>query len=124
MNKKLIAFKKNRLIQKIRFSNRSGLHLNCIRIFKNNSKEHERVKFEICLELIRRGFDIFTEAIFTSKSRADILAISPEGDGYIYEIETSKSEKEMELKINEKNKYPKEFKLIIIESKGFDINKI
>jgi len=99
---------RNRLIQNIRFSNRSGSHTNCVRLFKNNTYEHEHAKFELTWKLLKQGFEIWTECIFNNGKRVDVLAIK-EGKGWIIEIETDKSKKEMERKILSKQSYPKEF---------------
>jgi len=120
MDKKM--FWENYYMQKIKFSNRSGSHRNCIRVFKNNTYEHERIKFDICLKLIKEGYTIWTECIFTTGQRADILAISGK-HGYVIEIETLKSPKEMGKKLNQKYKYPDEFTLVVVNTKEFNIDK-
>ena len=122
MNKKKKMFWENYYIQKIRFANRSGSHKNCIRVFKNNKYEHERIKFDICLKLIKEGYSIWTECIFTTGQRADILAINGK-EAYVIEIETPKSPKEMEKKLKQKFKYPDEFSLVVVNTKEFDIEK-
>lgn len=115
-------YKRNSLIQNIRYSNRAGSHSNCIRVNSNNSYEHEKTKFDICLKLIKLGFEIFTEAIFTTGKRADIVAIKA-GEGTIIEIETPKPRAVMDAKILSKQAYPPEFELIIIESDKFKIEE-
>lgn len=115
-------YKRNSLIQCIRYSNRIGSHSNCIRVNSSNSYEHEKTKFDICLKLISQGYEIWTEAIFTTGKRADIIAIKA-GEGYIIEIETPKPRAVMEEKILSKKAYPPEFELIIIESDKFKIEE-
>ncbi len=122
MNKQKKQYWENYFSQQIRFSNRSGSHRNCIRVFKNNTYVHERTKFDICWKLIKQDYSIWTECIFTTGQRADIMAIK-EGEAYLIEIETPKSPKEMEMKLNDKYKYPKEFSLIIVNTKGFNIEE-
>jgi len=122
MNKYETLTWENYYLSKIRFSNRCGNHYNCIRVFKNNKYIHERVKFDIAFKLIREGFTVMTEAIFEESGRADVLAIKGK-HAYIIEIETSKSKSLMKKKILEKQKYPKDFELIIINAENFDINK-
>jgi len=121
MNKQKKYFWENYYMQKLKFSNRTGSHKNCIRVFPNNTYEHERIKFDICLKLIKQGYSIWTEAIFTEGQRADIIAINGR-EAYSIEIETDKSPKEMEKKLNQKNNYPKEFNLIVINTKDFNID--
>ena len=112
MNKRLKEFKRSRLIQKIRFSNRSGSYVNHIRVFKNNTRDHEFKKFEICWELILNGYEILTESIFTNGSRADIVGIK-EGRGIIIEVLKSETEKQLAEKIK---KYPTEFEIFSIKT--------
>lgn len=121
MNKQKKQYWENYFLQKIRFSNRSGSHKNCIRIFKNNTYEHERIKFDICWKLIKQDYSVWTECIFTTRQRADIMAIK-EGEAYLIEIETPKSSKEMEMKLKQKFKYPPDFDLIVVNTKDFNID--
>lgn len=122
MNNKDKYLYENMLLQKLRISNRSGSHKNCIRVFQNNSYTHERIKFDISLKLIKEGYSIWTEAIFTNGQRADIIAIKGK-EAYAIEVETDKSFKEMSKKVKEKLKYPKEFVLVLVNTKDFDIEK-
>lgn len=121
MNSKRKQFWENFFIQKIRYSNRSGLHKNCIRIFPNNSDIHEDTKYFICKKLIKQGYSVWTEAIFGTGQRADIVAVNGRY-GYIIEIETKKSLKELDKKIEQKEKYPKDFELVIVNTENFNIN--
>lgn len=122
MNQKKKQFWENYFTQKIRFSNRSGSHKNCIRVFKSNTYEHEKTKFEVCWKLLQEGFSVWTECIFTTGQRADILAIR-EREVYVIEIETPKSKKEMKIKLEQKFKYPEEFQLVVINTQEFNIEK-
>ena len=122
MNKQKQQYWENQFTQKIRFSNSSGSHRNCIRIFKNNTYEHERTKFDICWKLVREGYAVWTECIFTTGQRADIMAIR-EGEAHLIEIETPKSKKDMQVKLNQKFKYPDEFTLTIVNTKEFNIEE-
>ena len=122
MNKRKKQFWENYYSQKIRYSNRSGSHKNCIRVFKNNTYEHEKTKFEISWKLIKEGYSIWTECIFTTGQRADIMAIKDD-NAYLIEIETPKSPKLMNEKILEKYKYPDEFELIIVNTENFNIDE-
>jgi len=121
MNKQKTIFWENYYLQQIRFANRSGSHRNCIRVFKNNTYLHEKTKFDISLKLIKEGYSIWTEAIFTTGQRADIIAINGR-EANVIEIETDKSPKEMEKKLNQKRNYPQEFTLIVINTEGFNID--
>ena len=118
-------WKINRLFQNIRYSNRFGSQEDNIRVSKANSYIHEKIKFDICWKLINQDYTIYTEAIFeNNKGRADIIAISPEGAGFILEIETPKSYEELkDILIKKRQNYPEEFTLIVIDTKDFDINK-
>jgi len=113
------SYIRNRLIQNIRFSNRSGSHVNCFRYHKNNSDEHEDTKYQVYKKLIKTGYDVWVEPIFNDGNRADIVAIK-DGKGYIVEILHSESEESYNLK---KNKYPQEFMLIKVNTKDFNVDK-
>jgi len=118
MNQKEYFFR-NRIIQKIRFSNRSGSHRNCFRYHKNNTENHENVKYLIYKKLIDHGWDVWTECIFNNGSRADIFAIKGKR-ARIIEIETKKSEKELSEKMITKEKnYPKEIEIEVIMANKF-----
>jgi len=121
MNKKKKLFWENKYIQQIRFANRSGSHKNCFRYFKNNTDEHEDTKYKIYKKLIKNGFSVWTECIFTTGQRADIMACKGK-EAYIIEVETTKSKKEMENKLKQKFKYPPDFDLIVVNTKDFNIN--
>ena len=111
MNKQKKQFWENFFTQKIRHSNRVGNHSNCIRIFRNNSYIHEKTKFDICWKLIKQGYTVFTECIFSEGGRADIMAIRGRC-GYLIEIETKKSAKELAKKLKQKENYPFDFELV------------
>jgi hypothetical protein len=112
----------NKIIQNIRHSNRSGSKKNLFKYHKQNSPEHEDTKYIVYKKLIDEGFSVWCEAIFTTGQRCDLCAIRGK-EAYVIEIETPKSKSLMKKKIKEKENYPPEFELIIINSKEFDINK-
>lgn len=101
-------FKINNNLDLVRFSNRSGSHMNCFRFFNGESKKHILKKLEICIELKNKNHKFLTEAIFKNGYRCDVLDLS---DGVIYEILNSENDKDFEEKV--KN-YPK----------GLDIVKV
>jgi len=119
MNYNKEVFQRNRLLQKIRQSNRSGSHKGCIRIFSNNSLEHEETKLKVAYKLKKQGFEIWSEVIFNNGSRADLLAIK-EGKGYIIEILHSETKKQLAEKVK---KYPSEFELISVTTKDFNLEE-
>ena len=110
MNKKQYTTE-NKNLSLLRFSNKSGSHINCIRIFKNNSKEHEKRKIEVSLELLKRNKKFITEAIFKNDKRADIFNIT---DSIVYEI--LYNEKLEEAKEKTKS-YPQELEVRFIDAK-------
>jgi len=92
-------------LEEIRFSNRSGSHVNCIRIFPNNTLEHEHTKFMVCWTLRKWGHDFITEPIFNNNKRADVIDLS---EGIVYEIIKS----ETEAKLADKTEtYPDVFEI-------------
>jgi len=84
----------------IRFANRSGSHVNCFRYFKNNTKAHERKKFEKYMELIDKGHKVLVEAIFNNGKRCDILDLT---DNLCIEIVNTESEESI---VNKEGSYP------------------
>lgn len=122
MNKQSEQRHRNSLSQHIRSANRCGSHNGCLKIWKGCTYEHERTKFEICFILINEGWDIYTEAIFTSGDRGDIVAIGF-GRAVIIEIETPKSAKEMSEKLLSKENYPAQFEKVLIITDTFDKEK-
>jgi len=115
-------FWENYYLQQIRFSNRSGSKKNMFMYHQQNTDEHEDTKYKIYKKLIQQGYSVWTEAIFTTGQRCDIFCCKGKG-AYIIEIETPKSPKEMEKKLNQKFKYPKDFVLVIVNTKEFNIDK-
>jgi hypothetical protein len=120
MNKKDETMFRYRMARVIRSSNRCGNHNGCLRIWKGNTFEHEKTKFEICFKLINEGYDIYSEAIFESGYRADIVAIGY-GRGIIIEVETPKSVEGMKKKMLTKENYPDEFEKILIVTDNFNL---
>jgi hypothetical protein len=122
MNKKQDMMFKNRMCQHIRSANRCGSHNGCLKIWKGNTYEHEKAKFDICFKLINEGWDIWTECIFMNGDRADIVAIGF-GRAVIIEIETPKSQKAMKEKLLSKENYPDDFEKILFITDE-DVNKL
>ncbi len=118
MDKREEYFKRNRLLQKIKHLDRYGNKEGCVKVYPNNSLEHEQTKLAIAHKLKNLGFEIWTECRFDS-GRADIVAIS-KGQGYIIEILHSETEEQYELK---KEKYPTEFTLRKVNTKDFKIEE-
>ena len=71
-----------------------------LKIHKNNTFEHELAKFLVMYEEIMNGGEVYSEARFLNKSRADIYNIT---SNTAIEIVNSETEKSIE---NKKNKYP------------------
>ncbi len=114
-NKKI--YQRYKLITDIYYQDRKEGY---IKIYPNNSHDHEVVKFEIAYKLKKLGFEIYSECRFTNdRGRADLVAIK-EGKGYIIEILHSETEKQFEMK---KLKYPEEFSLIKVNTKDFNIEE-
>ena len=122
MNKKDEILFRHKMSRVIRSSNRCGSHLGCLKIWKGNTFEHEKTKFEICFKLINEGWDIYTEAIFETGDRADIVAIGF-GRCVLIEVETPKSAKAMEKKMLTKENYPSEFEKILVVTDKFKLSE-
>jgi len=121
MNSNMISKALYNLTQHIYYQDRSGNKEGYVKIYPNNTYQHELVKFQICKKLKEDGFKIYTECRFKlNKGRADIVAISNFGVGYIIEVVNTEKEKS----INEKrNKYPHEFSLLQVNTKDFNIKE-
>jgi hypothetical protein len=114
----------NRLIGFIRQSNRCGSHEGCVRIFSNNTDNHEVAKLIVAKKLKSLGWSVWTEAIFNNGARADIMAVK-DGNGVIVEILETEVDKIKKLKENpKKSYYPEDFEFIELrseEAKDFSI---
>lgn len=99
-------FRVSNNLKLIRFSNRSGSHINCFRFFSGENRMHIFKKLEICMELKNKKHEFITEAIFENGSRCDVLDLT---DGVIYEVLNSETDEEFEKKIK---KYPMELEIV------------
>lgn len=96
MNNRKIEVKKRQIRNLIRPSNRKR---NCFCIYSGETKKHMDLKYEMWFRLLKAGFEVYTEAIFTDGKRADITAISPHGNGFGIECLSSETIKECEFKL-------------------------
>lgn len=92
----------------VRFSNRCGGHVNCIRFSLGESWQHIAKKVEICCTLREMQHDFLTEALFLNGSRCDVLDIT---EGVVYEILYSETEEQLAEKVK---KYPLELAIITV----------
>jgi len=86
------SYRTREFLNEIRMSNRSGSHVNCLRLFKNNTIAHEQTKFLVCWTLLKWGHDFVTEAIFNNGKRADVIDIT---EGIVYEVIKSETEEKL-----------------------------
>lgn len=91
-----------------------------IKIFPNNTTEHELIKFQVGLKLKKLGGELYSEVDFVTGGRADLVYIDLNSNGYIIEILNSETDKQFEEKLK---KYPSNFEIIKVKVKGFDIEK-
>jgi len=111
-------FKVNRLLQLILPSDRKEGY---VKIYPNNTREHELVKFLICDKLKRRKFMVYTECRFVNNlGKPDIVCFSPDGEPYIIEVLKSESEDRFNEKLC---KYPIDFDVIPVRTKDFKISE-
>ncbi len=89
-----------------------------VKIYPNNSFEHEKVKFEIAYKLKKQGYKVFTECRI-SGGRVDLAVISPKADGYIIEVLKTESKERYEAKLD---RYDINWTLVKVYCKDFDIN--
>lgn len=110
MDKRKVYNRRNEVLNIVKPSSRLGSYSNCVRINQNNSLKHEVKKLEICYELIKNGFEVFTECEFNS-GICDILSIDRFGNPLIYEIVVSETKESIE---NKKLIYP--FEIVEIKA--------
>ena len=98
--------KRNQNAHKIKHND--AMTRNHVAIHPQNTKKHEKKKWEICWELRQQGKHFITEARFKNKNiRADIYVLD---DDKMIEIETSS------YKLQErKNKYPENTEFILLD---------
>lgn len=101
-----IYIKENYLKSFIKFSSLTGNKENMFQYCKNNSEEHEDMKFKVFKTLIKLDYKVFTEVEFKKGGRADIVAFDIKGNGHILEIIHSESQESINKKLNN---YPIDF---------------
>lgn len=111
MNNKKNYGKINWLKQNIEFSSLTGNKENMFQYCKNNTDEHEDMKYKVFKELVTKGYSVFTEVEFLSGGRADIVCFDDKGNGWIFEIVHTESQESISSKMN---KYPIDFDLEVI----------
>ena len=87
-----------------------------VKIFTNNTYEHELAKFRICFYLQKNKRTYMTEATFNDGGRADVVDLS---SGVIYEVVNTEKEKSIEMK---RNLYP--FPIVKVIAKDINNTKI
>lgn len=112
MNKALQEQKKRKVLNLIRHTSLSGGKLNCFTSYMSETESHIRKKFEVWLKLRKAGYDVWTEPIFNSGIRMDILAFK---DGYFTNYEILESETTKKLLSKTKN-YPEEINIVPIST--------
>lgn len=98
-------------LQTIEFSNKSGSHVDCIRLNAKCSDAHNDKIIEICKEFKKLGIPFITEAKFRENlGRADIINLITHE---IYEIVVSETDENIAAK---QKKYPAIFKIIKVRT--------
>jgi len=98
-------------LKEIRFSNKSGSHVGCVRISSANTLKHELRKFEICYALAKKGHKFITEAIFEpSGKRADVVCLDK---AVIYEVLCSETKEQCLAKTES---YPDIFEIRTVDA--------
>jgi len=65
----------------------------CIKITKQESELHARVKAQVAHYLKSNNYKVWSEPTFKSGGRADLVAIHPNSMSFVFEILVSESEK-------------------------------
>ena len=105
MNLQTMQERINDALREVRFTNKSGSHVGCIRLSASCSDTHNLAITKRCIELNRLKVPYITEAIFHSGDRADLINL------FTHEVEEfthSETDKMFEEK---KHRYPKMFTL-------------
>lgn len=113
--KSSVDYMRREAINEVRIGNRSGSHVNCLRLFVNNTWEHELMKVKVFWALRKLGHDVITEPIFNNNARADLVDCDTH---VVYEILCSETEKMLAAK---EDYYPSIFEIRKISAnKPFD----
>jgi len=111
---------KNYILDYVKHESLCGNKTNCFKYYKNNTKEHEMVKFQVYMKLIDLGYDVLIEPeLKRNLGRPDILAIS-KNRAIIIEIMNTETINDMKDKFD---KYPIDFEIEPINCKGFKIEE-
>lgn len=117
MNQKEMTLRRYNLFNLIKPVSRSGNRVNFVKYWKGTSYEHWRTLSDIAFKLINNNFDVLPEAEFKNGCRADLVAISKNGVGYIIEVLCSETKERYENKLLN---YPIEFEMVKVNAKDFD----
>ena len=93
---------RNLILNEARSTTLSGYHGNCFKAYASESIEHINLKFKLWLKLIKAGWEVFTEVIWKSGDRSDLIAFK-EGIWLGFEVICTEKEEECQEKIK---KYP------------------
>ena len=86
----------NESLSELRFSNKSGSHLNCIRLNPSSKGPHNDKMIELCKFYLDLGIPFITEAVFSNGKRCDILLPATQE---IIEVLNTETDEEFEEKI-------------------------
>jgi len=103
MNQAGIIRNRREVANLIRVSNRKP---NCLVWHSGETNEHIQMKLEICKYLKKQGIEFYTEAIFNSGLRADVINADEKICYEVYESEGMESLKE------KRNTYPIEVRFV------------
>jgi len=120
MNKRTRQFRKMMALKNIPRKEVMGNKRNCSKFWKGVTYEHYRVMSDIVWKLASQDYECYTEVTLYNGSRADIVAISPQGDLNIIEVLHTESEKKYTEKLN---KYPIEFNMVSVRTKDFNLEE-
>jgi len=98
MNKSKQEQEKRTMLRRIRHTSLSGNKMNHFTFYNSEQDAHIKKKWEVFFKLRRAGYDCWTEVIFNSGIRMDILAYK-EGFWSNYEILSSETSKELAKKV-------------------------
>ena len=92
MNQRDRIMERSRIRNLIRLGN---MHKNVLRWSSNETDAHIEMKFKICKYLRKQKIEFYTEAIFKTGLRADILNVD---EGVVYEVVNSEKETSIQKK--------------------------
>ena len=87
MNNRKTEIERREILDLMRpFNRKQG----CLKFYANETRDHKYKKFLLFIKLQEEGYEVYSEVIFNSGKRCDILGIK-DGVGYGFEVLSSET---------------------------------